>query len=211
MVVLSLLALAVGGCVTRNTVTEEDRQGIDVSRQILVAQDVELDRLEVQVEKDLGAMTTVARLREKNDDAKRINAQLLANFKPPQKVAVYSHAEVQSLLDRMKKSHDSTFWAMLGGTILAVGGATLAIARKYGKFIPGFGPVFSALDSTLAGVEGWMQQKKAEGNPAIANELSSVLQYVHLDDQVDAFVKNRLLKVKATLPLPLEIPPPTLT
>ena len=209
------LALGVGaiGCgPSHNTVEEADRQGIDVTRQILLAQDVELDRIESALKespdlKTAAIMPIVERMREKSADAKSLNAQLLANFHDPQQPQIYSHAEVQALVKRMLDSHTATFWASVGAAVLAGAGAVIGLARSpIAKMIPGIGTILTSLDGTMAAVETWMQKMKEGGQADVAQGLASVLDAAHQAPAVQRFIDKRLDKIQAGS---IAMPPPT--
>lgn len=200
----ALVSFALGGCTaSHNRVEEEDRQGIHVTGQILEAQDVELDRVEAALKeapdlKTAAIMPIVERMREKNSDAKALNAQLLANFHRPDQPQVYSHAEVQGLIKRMLDAHRVTFWASVGAALLAGGTTVIALARSpIAKMIPGIGTILTSLDGTMAGIETWMQKMKAGGQPDVAEGLASVLEAAHQIPAVQKFIDKRLEKVQA--------------
>lgn len=207
LLVGALVYFGMCGCgPSHNTVEEADRQGIDVERQILLAQDVELDRAEAALKespdlKTVGQiMPTIERMREKNSDAKALNAQLLSNFHAPQQPQIYSHAEVQSLIKRMLDAHTVTFWASVSGALLAGGLGVIGLARSpLAKMIPGIGTILTSMDSTLGAVETWMQKMKASGKPElgdVADGLQNVLAAAHEDAKVSPYVAKALAKVK---------------
>lgn len=213
----ALIYFCLGGCgPSYNRVEEADREGIDVQRQILLAQDVELDRIEESVGdgKDpippLQAMAikaAVAGMREKNRDAKEITAQLLTNFRPPQQPTVYSHAEVQSLLKRMHEAHQATFWASIGAALLAGGTFVIGLARSpLAKMLPGVGTILTSLDGTMAAIETWMTKMKESGKPEIAAGLASVLEEAHKVPAVKSFIAKRLDLVQAEVPRVMPAP-----
>ena len=196
--------LALNGCgPSHNTVEEADRQGIDVQRQILLAQDVELDRIEAALHeapdlKTASVMPIVERMREKNLDAKALTAQLIANFHPPEQPQIYSHAEVQSLVKRMLDAHRVTFWASVGAAVLAGAGAVIGLARSpIAKMIPGIGTILTSLDGTMAAIETWMTKMKAGGQSDVAAGLASVLEAAHQVPAVQKFMDKRLDLVQA--------------
>lgn len=200
----AFVSLALGGCApSRNRVEEEDRQGIDVTRQILDAQDAELDRIEVALKeapdlKTSAIMPIVERIREKNSDAKALTWQLISNFHGPEYPQVYSHAEVQGLIKRMLDAHRVTFWASVGAALLAGGTTVIALARSpLAKMIPGVGTILTSLDGTMAGIETWMQKMKDGGQPDTAAGLASVLDAAHQIPAVQRFIDKRLEKVQA--------------
>ena len=213
---VAVLALvSVGGCgPSHNSVEEADRQGLDVQRQILLSQDVELDRIETAVNEEpidplraLAIKAAVSGMREKNRDAKDINAQLLTNFRPPQQPTVYSHAEVQSLLKRMHDSHQTTFWASVGAALVAGGTFVIGLARSpLAKMIPGVGTILTSLDGTMAAIETWMTKMKESGKPEIAAGLASVLQEAHKVPAVQRFIEKRLDLVQAEAPRVMPAP-----
>ncbi len=204
VLVLAALALAWGGCNPKNKVQEEDRQGIDVAYQIDRVEDAELDRLEAAIAEDpalkpkLGPV--VDRMRIANDDRIEIHRTLLDNFGAPKQPIIYAHETIGDLLTRMRKAHAVGFWAAVGAAILSGGAIALGIARSpLARMIPGFGPVFSALDTTLGGVEAWMQKKKASGEGLQAQDLAEILELAHADKNVGAYIDKKLEKVKLTM------------
>jgi len=201
--IVAVMFLALGGCVNRNTTTEEDREGVEVVSQITDSQDAELDRIELAVREDPSCFAKVApqikAMREKNHDARLVIRQLQENNGKPERPVVYAHAEMPGLLDRMKRSHGVTFWGMIGGAVITGGGIALGIARKFGKFIPGFGPVFAALDTTMTAVEQFMQKKKEQGQVDVVNDLAGLLKAAHADANVGEFIDKKLAKVQEKL------------
>ncbi len=204
---IAAIALWAGCGPSHNTVEEADRQGIDTARQVLLAQDVELDRIEAAVDdktpplQKLTILAAVNGMREKNRDAKAIVDQLQTNFHPPQQPQAYTHAEVQSLLKRMHDAHEATFWAGVGSALLAGAGIVIAAARSpIAKMIPGIGTILTSLDGTMAAVETWMQKMKESGKPEVAEGLAGVLEAAHQDPRIGAYIDKKLGKIKAEVP-----------
>ena len=201
-IILVLLPLSFG-CSPNDRVTEEDREAVDLQWQIADAQEAEMSRLATAIRSDPMMLQDPAaaftKLREMNNDAREIAKQLGRNFGPPDQPQIYSNAEMPGFLTRLKKSHEVGFWGMLGAAVLAGGATALGIARKFGKFVPGFGPVFAALDTTLEGVEKWMQKKKDGGKTDDVAELAAILKGLHSDAKVGTYIDKALGKVKDRL------------
>jgi len=200
---VALAVLSIAGCTTKNTVTEEDRQGVDVERQIAESQDAELDRLEAAVKEDpqvaAVAAPIVARMREKNNDSKQIANALQKNWGPPEKPVTYNHAETPGLIDRILKSHQVGFWAAVGGAFVSGALVLIGLARSpVAKMIPGIGTILTSLDSTFGAIEAWMKKMKEGGRPEVAAGLASVLEAAHEDAKVSPYVAKVLSKVKLT-------------
>lgn len=205
---LTLATLCVMSCgVTRNTTTEEDRQGRDVVLQIVNADDEELNRLEQAAAEDPQCFAKmkpfIAGMREKHEDARQVLLQLEAVHGKPERPVIYSHAEVPGLIERIKKSHATTFWASVGAAILAGGSIALGLARSpLAKLIPGFGNVFGALSSTVEAVEAYMHKKKSGGEVDDVKELAGILSTAHEDAGVKGLMDKVLVKAKDKLGLP---------
>jgi hypothetical protein len=198
-VVLALVLATIfqTGCVTGSTVTEEDRQGVDVERQILDEQDAELDRLEAAVKEDPKTMAVAApivlRMREKNDDARKITKALVKNWGAPEKPRPYSHTEVDGLISSILKSHTTQLGAaFLAGLLFVLGVAKSPAARM----LPVVGPILTALESTVGAAEAYIAKKIAGGKVDDAAELQGVLQQAHKVDKVGALMDRVTTKVK---------------
>ncbi len=216
-VLVACLALAVGGgCSgTINSVTEEDRQLVDMNVQIAQRQHAAARLLASVIGSDpAGAQQAAAELEALNHDALANNLQLQKNWGPPKERKAYSPEAAATTRDASDKSHTPGFWAKVGGALLAGGAAALAIARSpLARMIPGFGPVFTALDSTMAGIETWMQKKKASGEGAQAQDLADILAALHEDKNVGAFIDKKLKRIQKKLGVdewePPDVSPPT--
>lgn len=175
IIVLFLLAAC-----SQKRVTEEDREGIDYTVQILHLQDDELDRLEeataTMPEFKAKYGGTVANLRQLNEDASSIVVTLREVYGPPKEPKTYSHSEVEGLIAGIKKSHAVTFWSAIGASVLAGALTLLAVARSpLAKLIPGAGNILGSLDPALAALQGWMKKKQDGGETDDVHELVDVL------------------------------------
>lgn len=208
---LPIFLLAAWGC-AQKSVTEEDRQGVEVIYQIIEQQDDELDRMEEAAAEDPVIKEKfgnhIVNLRQRNDDSRTLIVAYKNSFGPPKDMPAYTHDNVKHLADEIEKSHRKSTWAWLGGALLSGGALALAAARSpFARMIPGFGPVFTALDTTLAGVETWMQKKKENGDHVDAAELAGILQAAHADANVGPYIDKLLAKVKVKLPDASPTPP----
>ena len=194
------LALAVGGC---TNVKDSHRQSVDmniqIAEQVLQAADT-IDAVAAGNSLMGPPLTSAsAALRQLASDLLNLNKQLQANIGKPEEPKKYSHEEVERLLNQLKKEQSGGILKWLLGALLVGGSTALAFARKYGKLIPGFGPIFEVADSTFAAVEKWIQERKAKGDVEAATDLAATLAEQHKNDRVGAFAARLLDKAKKKL------------
>lgn len=205
-----VIALLVGGCNSKSRVTEEDRVVLDHSVQIANLQRAKIELIASILTNDPAkAAALVKVIEELNADALANAEQLQKNWGTPKEPVIYSREAAAEARKRSSESHSVTFWASVGAAILTGGAAALALARKFGRFVPGFGPVFAALDSTITGIEEFMQKKKKEGDVDVVAELRDMLKSAHEDANLRPFVDKALAKAQTKLGIPVgEILPP---
>lgn len=186
-------------------VKEEDRQLVEQGEQIAAIQDEEYARIEQAInDGDLPkAKAIIKEARAVNADAGANASTLKGTLGAPQQAVPYTAASAEALRAAAKKAHtDLGFWAWMVGAITAGGSIALGIARSpLARMIPGFGPVFTALDTTITGVEKWMAAQKAAGNHEVAADLASTLFAAHDEKNVADYVMAKVEKVQEKLPI----------
>ncbi len=210
----ALVLMAVVGCTTKSKVTEEDRVVLDHSVQIAQIQGRKLELLAAVITNDPArAAAAVKDLEVLVADARANAEQLQKNWGPPKEPVPYTPENAELARKASDKSHSVGFWASLGGIFLAGGGIALGIARSpLARLIPGFGPVFSALDTTVTAVETFMQKNKAEGKVDVVAQLRDTLQKAHEDANLRPYIDKFLAKAQDKLGVPVsEILAPTPT
>jgi hypothetical protein len=184
------------GCSAANKVTEEDRVVLDHIRQIAELQSAILAGMSEGNPIPPGKFSTFVEL---VSDVMAGTEALQSNWGPPKEPIPYSAEAAKLARERSRQSHQVGFWGWLAGVAIGAGGIALTMARLLGRFIPGFGPVFSVVESTMGAIEGWMQKQKSEGKPDIAGGLAIALEAAHRDAKVGAWVDAKLAKVKERL------------
>lgn len=202
-VLIAVLVLAVGGagCSKRSRVTEEDRVVVDMNVQIAEQDAVDLHSLEASLgaypEAYAAVKPAIAALTERNADAGENSKQLRENWGAPKTPLPYTPENAKKARDASKKSHSTTFWGAVGAALLAGGGVALGLVRKFGRFIPGIGPIFEVGDKLIAGIEVFMAKRKAAGDVEAAKDLGrTLLELQEKDPKVKAYVQKRLEYVK---------------
>lgn len=199
--ILAALALVGGGvlgCSTKSTVTEEDRVVLDMMVQISNAQIAIVSELMAGGAGNPAALSkALSDLQQINTDGLANGEQLMENWGPPKQAITYTTESAATARAASKKSHAGGFWAWMAAAAGTAGAVALGVARKFGRFIPGFGPIFEVGDKLLLGIEAWMEKRKAVGDAAAAGELATVLEQVQsTDPKVKAWVEKQLESVK---------------
>jgi len=210
----ALLVLAMMGCTPgKSSVTEEDRVVLDHSVQIARLEKARLGVIMGLIGGDPAVLVaSMKELEALNADAIANAEQLQKNWGPPEKPIVYSSAAAAEARAKSDKSHlPKGFWGWLAGAFSIGGSIALGIARSpLARMIPGFGPVFSALDTTITAVESFMQKKKTAGDVDVVAELRDTLQKAHEDANLRPYIDKFLAKAQDKLGVPVgEILPAT--
>jgi hypothetical protein len=200
----ALLLMSIAGCSGMSAVTEEDRVVVDHSVQIARLQKAKLEVLAGILTNDPArALMALKEIEALTEDALANGEQLQRNWGPPKEPTPYSAEAAKQAREKSGGSHDVGFWSMLGGALLTGGAVALGIARKFGRFVPGFGPVFAALDTTISAVETFMQKKKASGDVDVVAELRDTLQTAHEDANLRPYIDKVLGKAQEKLGVPV--------
>jgi hypothetical protein len=196
LMTLPLVAFWGIGCGSVDKVTEDDRVVLDHIRQIGELQTAILSAFSAG-----GPIpgAELASLLSLVADSTAGAETLQANWGPPKEPVPYSPEAAKLAREKSTGSHKVGFWGWLAGAALGAGGLALTVARMFGRFIPGFGPVFSVVESTMEAIENWMRKQKADGKADVAGGLAVVLEAAHKNAKVGAWVDAKLAKLKDRL------------
>ena len=199
---LALVMFSAGCTPGKSTVTEEDRVVLDHSVQIARLEKAKIGFIVGLIGGDRAVLVaSIHELEALNLDAIANAEQLQKNWGQPQQATSYSPEAAAKARQDSDKSHlPKGFWGWLAGAFSIGGSIALGIARSpLARMIPGFGPVFSALDTTITAVESFMQKKKSTGQVDVVAELRDTLQKAHEDAKLRPYIDKFLAKAQDKL------------
>lgn len=198
LAILAVLVLGGGGaigCASRDKVTEEDR--------VVVHYNAEAWALAAQLQAAIAAdpMASAAALATV---VQKYGLPLSASMKkswgdPEKPPAPISEDAVKAAVDGAGKSHALPWWQTALAGALSAAGIMLTLGKTVARFIPGVGQYVTLAESAFAGVERYMQDRKAAGDVAAVERLATFLQSEQSDPRLRQLVESTLHRVKVKL------------
>jgi hypothetical protein len=199
LALVGILALALGGqigCASeRNTVTDEDR--------VVVHYNGEAWGLVAQLLPTLGVnpvAATAALAQIVNGYGVPLSARMLKAWGPPKEPpAPISEEAVKNAIAASEKSHAVPWWQSALAGALSAAGVMLTLGKVAARFIPGVGQFVTLAESAFAGVERFIQDRKAAGDVAAVDRLVTFLRSEQADPRLRSLVESTLHRVKKRL------------
>lgn len=198
LAVLAVLALVVGGqigCASRDKVTEEDRVVVHYNREAWVLAE---QLLPVISGNPAAAASGLATIIQKY--GLPLSVQMKKSWGGPAKApAPISEETVAAAVAGAQKSHEIPWWqsALAGAVSAAV--VMLTLGKTAARFIPGVGQFVTLAESAFAGIERYMQDRKAAGDVVAVERLATFLQSEQSDPRLRVLVDKTLHRVKQKL------------
>jgi hypothetical protein len=193
--VLGGLALVGGGCVTANTVTEEDRKVFHYNREAWALAAAATAAMGGDPAAQLAAVQLVA-----SKYGMPLSEQLVKAWGPP-KVAPEPISEdaVKKAIAGSTTSHAQPWWQTAGLTLLGAIPVLLGIGTKFARYLPGGAAIWDVAAGTFGAIEAFIAKRKEAGDTGTVQALVDTLSHAHKDPRLKSIAEKILFEAKKRL------------
>lgn len=208
---LGVLALVVGGQIgcaaQQDKVTEEDRVVVQYNHDAWLLVEQLLPALGTNPVAAVAALGSIV-----NAYGKPLALRMVKAWGPPKEAPPpISEESVKKAISDSEKAHQVPWWmAALGGAASAAS-VMLGLGKVAARFIPGVSQYVTLAESAFAGVERFIQDRKAAGDLGAVNRVVTFLKSEQADPRLRTLAESTLHRVKQRLGVDgtenLDIPP----